>query len=154
MLRWFKKISQTQRVGFALLFIGIGISIGLMVASGLNWSPFSQAVSDKNPTQHVALPLPSTGEGFSAVAKQVTPVVVNVSTTRVIRTPGFRSPAQQDPFFRFFGDEFFRQFEVPRERREQSLGSGVIVRSDGYILTNNHVVEKGTEIKVLLGDRR
>ncbi len=151
---WLKRISQTHQVGVVFLLIGIGLLIGLIIATGLNWLPFSQAVSDQNPTQRVALPLPSTEQGFAAVAKQVTPVVVNVSTTRVIKSPSFRSPFQQDPFFRFFGDEFFRQFEIPRERREQSLGSGVIVRSDGYILTNNHVVEKASEIKVLLSDKR
>ena len=60
-----------------------------------------------------------------------------------------------DPFFRqFFGDEFGRQFRVPRERREQSLGSGVIVSPNGYILTNNHVVNGATEIQVTLSDKR
>lgn len=57
------------------------------------------------------------------------------------------------PFFRqFFGDQFFRQ--MPREQREHSLGSGVIVTEDGYILTNNHVVDKATDIKVALPDKR
>jgi serine protease Do len=152
--RWLKGISQTHQVGFAFLWIGIGLISGLIIADGLNWLPFSQAVGDQNPVQRVALSLPSNEQGFVAVAKQVTPVVVNVSTTRVIKNPGFRAPSQQDPFFRFFGDEFFKQFEAPRQRQEQSLGSGVIVGSDGYVLTNNHVVEKATEIKVLLSDRR
>ncbi|MES4786225.1 MAG: hypothetical protein C4294_10800, partial [Nitrospiraceae bacterium] len=60
-----------------------------------------------------------------------------------------------DPFFRrFFGEEFFRRFETPRERKERSLGSGVIVDASGLIITNNHVINKADEIKVLLSDKR
>jgi len=60
-----------------------------------------------------------------------------------------------DPFFRqFFGDEFSHRFQIPRERRENSLGSGVIVDASGYIVTNNHVIAKADEIKVLLNDKR
>jgi Do/DeqQ family serine protease len=63
------------------------------------------------------------------------------------------SPWGDDPFFRqFFGDGPFNT--VPRDRRESGLGSGVIVSPDGYILTNNHVVENATTVKVTLSDRR
>jgi len=85
------------------------------------------------------------------------PTVVNISTTRVVKSPGGEplTPFFNDPFFKdFFGDEFFRQFRIPKERREQSLGSGVIVTQDGYIVTNNHVIEKATEIKVVLSDKK
>jgi serine protease Do len=60
-----------------------------------------------------------------------------------------------DPFFRqFFGDGSDDRFNVPRERRERSLGSGVIISPEGYILTNNHVVEGATDIRVTLSDKR
>src|SRR2546425_736164 len=61
------------------------------------------------------------------------------------------SPLFDDPFFRqFFGPSGHEN--VPRERREQALGSGVIISEDGYILTNNHVVDGADEIKVVLAD--
>jgi serine protease Do len=85
------------------------------------------------------------------------PAVVNISTRRTVRSQGGDVPSQfqDDPFFRqFFGEEFFHRFQMPRERRESSLGSGVIVDSAGYIVTNNHVVAKADEIKVLLNDKR
>ena len=62
--------------------------------------------------------------------------------------------SQMDPFFRqFFGnDNMFNN--VPHERREKALGSGVIVSPEGYILTNNHVVDDATEVTVTLADKR
>jgi serine protease Do len=90
--------------------------------------------------------------GFAAVVKPALPAVVNISSSRVVHsrnTP--MSPFLNDPFFRqFFGN----QFQAPREQREQSLGSGVIVSPEGYILTNNHVVDGATDIKVALSDKR
>jgi Do/DeqQ family serine protease len=77
---------------------------------------------------------------FAPVVKKVRNAVVNISSKRVVR--------QVDPFFEMFGAG------VPRARVEGSLGSGVIVRSDGVIVTNNHVVEGGQEITVSLSDRR
>src|ERR1700687_4399853 len=60
-----------------------------------------------------------------------------------------------DPFFQqFFGKRFGPGPEVPKQRREQSLGSGVIVSPEGYVLTNNHVVEGATDVKVTLSDKR
>lgn len=78
---------------------------------------------------------------FAPVVRRAAPAVVNISAKRVIRQ-------QVDPFWQMFG------MGVPPSRVEGSLGSGVIVRADGIIVTNNHVVEGGREITVALSDRR
>jgi serine protease Do len=94
--------------------------------------------------------------GFSPVVKSAAPAVVNISSSRVVRTPtaGPLGPLDESILRRFFGDDFMRQFRVPRERREHSLGSGVIVNTNGYVLTNSHVVEGATDVKVSLSDNR
>ena len=90
---------------------------------------------------------------FERIAEAVTPAVVNIRTTQVIKVQ--QSPFFTDPFFRqFFGDMFSQQFGIPREYREHSLGSGVVLSADGYIVTNNHVISKATEIEAMLVDRR
>jgi serine protease Do len=95
------------------------------------------------------------GSQFTAVAKAVSPAVVHIRVTQVIRTQPLPNPFEDDPFFRrFFGDEFGRQFQQPRQYRREGLGSGVIVTPDGYILTNNHVAGNASELMVKLTDGR
>jgi serine protease Do len=95
-------------------------------------------------------------QGFSPVVKSTAPAVVNISSSRVIRAQeGGPDGTMDEEFLRkFFGDDFLRQFRVPRERRERSLGSGVIVNSNGYVITNSHVIDGSTEVKVSLSDNR
>ena len=88
---------------------------------------------------------------FAPVVKRSAPAVVNVYAQRMVASRGNRY--FDDPFFRrFFGDD--GSFGRPRERVQNSLGSGVIVDASGLIVTNNHVVADGTDIKVVLADRR
>lgn len=95
----------------------------------------------------------SFSSGFAPIVKAALPAVVNISTSKVVRTQDVPfAPFLDDPFFRRFFEDLWR--DVPRERRESSLGSGVIVSPDGYILTNNHVIEGASDIKVYLSDKR
>ncbi len=88
---------------------------------------------------------------YAAAVDAAAPAVVNIYTTKVV-VQQQRNPLLNDPFFRrFFGD---RPQSAPRQRLENSLGSGVIVNEQGYVLTNNHVIQGADEIEVLLNDGR
>jgi len=112
----------------------------------------SAGCTDKKTTEVIGFP-PS----FADLAEKVKPAVVNISTTKTVTVPG-------NPFRHFFGpgeggpsDDFFKHFfdETPdRQMKQQSLGSGFIINRDGFIVTNNHVVENADEIKVKLSDSR
>ena len=85
---------------------------------------------------------------YNAAARRAMPAVVNIYTSKEVQVQ--RHPFMDDPVFRyFFGDQFDTQ-----TRRSTSLGSGVLVSDQGYILTNNHVVEAADEIEVALADTR
>ncbi len=153
-------LSNKKSAAIGLLLVGVGVIFGLVVASDLGWLPFGHAVPDApTVTKPAAVAPPAAGadRNFVEVAKAVTPTVVNISTTRISRLPEGHAGGTplDDPFFkRFFGDELFRRFEAPKDRRERSLGSGVIVDANGYIITNNHVVSKADEIRILFSDKR
>ena len=125
------------------------------------------------PGVHISLNLADPAEGpsktgFAPIVKTVLPDVVNISTSKVVkasREEQFEMPDGMPPFFQqFFGQQFGPDQQSgpnqgnrsPRQRdqREDSLGSGVIVSPDGYILTNNHVIEGATDVRVTLSDKR
>lgn len=91
---------------------------------------------------------------FADLADKVKESVVNIATTQVIKGHPLQPFMEPDsPFREFFGDEFFKRFfgDVPKgSMKTNSLGSGVVIDASGLILTNNHVVEKATEIKIKL----
>ena len=90
--------------------------------------------------------LPALAGSYRAAAGRAMPAVVNILTSKSL---GKNHPLLKDPFFRrFFGDR------TPQDEQQSSLGSGVIVSADGYILTNNHVIEEADEIQVVLADGR
>jgi len=90
------------------------------------------------------------------LAEKIKPCVVNISTSKTVRSGGFRSPfGQGSPFSPFGGDDFFERFfgDMPqRQFKQKSLGSGFVISHDGYIFTNNHVVEQADKILVKLSD--
>ena len=91
------------------------------------------------------------GMNFIYTSKKTTPAVVHIRTTYEGRSTGMRSPFE-DMFRDFFGERYSpREREMPQRR---GSGSGVIMTSDGYIITNNHVVDNASEVEVLLNDNR
>jgi Do/DeqQ family serine protease len=138
-------------LGVCILVAGAALGVGVTSWAGHPVLGASHHVpiyiSDAAGAENSTVPNPA---GFAPVLKPDLPGVVSITSSRIVKTP--TSPFFNNPFFQqFFGGQFPN---VPREQREKGLGSGVIVSADGYILTNNHVVDKATDIKVFLADKR
>jgi len=125
----------------------------------------AQVLPDKAPPvdpnrQNVKAVMPSSNglPSLAGLVNQAKPSIVNISTTTVVRGPGSQGPFMgpgNNPFKDFFGDDFFDKFfgnSPRREFKQRSLGSGFVIDKEGHILTNNHVVEKASAIKVKLSD--
>ena len=90
-------------------------------------------------------------ESFADLADQLMPSVVNISTTQTVRTTTNQFPFQFPPGSPF--GEMFKDFERPTERKASSLGSGFIIKTDGIVVTNNHVIAGADDILVRVGDK-
>ena len=137
--------TQAVTLTLAALFV-----VSLVKPDWMAWRTHVVEVRESAPAPAAASatsPLNPRAFSFSEAAKKAIPSVVNISATRQVKR---RNPLLEDPTFqRFFGD----RFNLPQET-QLSLGSGVIVSREGYILTNDHVVEGVSDIRVTLGDGR
>lgn len=138
----------TAKVSCAVKAV-LGVCLMFFLAAGFAFSPAASA-------QTSGL-LPGAPGSFSRLVKQARPSVVNISTVKTIKGRGlpfsFHGPFKQNDPLKDFFDRFFKD-QLPRDFKQKSLGSGFIIDKKGYILTNNHVVEKSDEITVRLADDR
>src|SRR5215467_4096578 len=138
-------LSRPAALVFGLVLGAAGLGIAHTTEKARNNPPATIKMADSNEG-------PSKSS-FAPVLRNVLPSVVNISSSKVVKGAP-EMGAQLDPFFRqFFGDEN-GPFAIPKERREKSLGSGVIVSPEGYVLTNNHVVDGATNVRITLSDKR
>jgi serine protease Do len=128
----------------------------LLFGGSANCVQAASGSAKTNPLPHIKFsdaPIAREGRNFvsfAPVIKKVAPSVVSIYSSLTIRDRGSANPFTDDPMLRRFFGENFGQEMAPRERHAQSLGSGVIISPDGYILTANHVVEKADKIRVAL----
>jgi serine protease Do len=147
-----KSITSLVRSKPAMLALGF-----VLGAAGLGLAHTTEKSSWVNPPATLKLANPSEGPSkasYAPLVKEVLPSVVNISSSKVVHNRMSSGELPMDPFFRQFFGQDGSQFNVPRESREKALGSGVIVSPEGYILTNNHVVDGATDVQVTLADKR
>ncbi len=136
----------------AVVVLGVAFALGAFDGAAPEHSavaPAHAAPAPRAEARTVPASMAQVQLSFAPVVREVSPAVVNVYAQRRVRE---RRTMFDDPFFRrFFGD---RNFGMPRERVQNSLGSGVVVRPEGIIVTNNHVIDGGEEFTVVLSDLR
>jgi len=146
------KVVQFRRTTAILTLVAASIGGGLIAAFAVSSKSGAPPLYTTASAAGYTNPLPGS---FADVISHATPAVVNISSTRIIKASEQegQNPMMSDPFFRqFFGGN--GRTPKQRDHKEGSLGSGVIINSEGYILTNNHVVDKASEVKVMLLDKR
>jgi serine protease Do len=138
------------RPAAALLLLAAG-ALAVFAVSAVDRDAAADLVLPDSARAAAAPALADAPRSYADLAALVMPGVVNISTDKVVEMPDWH-PMMNDPMFRrFFGDP-----ESPdqQEQIERSLGSGVIISADGYILTSNHVIERASKIRVLFGDSK
>ena len=133
--------------------VAIAFASGIVFASGFDLTRFGYAQSRgtaAKPTVQEVKPIADASNAFVSIAEHVTPAVVSIQAERDAKQRVQRSPRRQGPPGL---EDFFQQFD-PRQQPAEASGSGFIVSKDGYILTNNHVVENFDRLNVTLTDHR
>jgi len=143
-----------RRLVFSAFLLWVGIVIGVVFVAEFHSVPAGVAIDTQSTANAPAVI--DTQQIFVSVSKAVTPAVVNIAATRLSKKgEGLPGLPFADPLFkRFFGDDFFKSPDPQGKRKSESLGSGVIIGSEGIIVTNYHVIEKADEIVVVLSDKR
>ena len=137
----------------SLVLIVIGIVFGLILSSNFGLLSSSNAQEVKLSKESVDV-LTKINDALAELAAASKPAVVNITSQKTLNVQPYDNPFFDDPFFRqFFGDQF-RNSNKAHKYKQTGLGSGVIVEKNGYIITNNHVVEGSEEIVVRLADKR
>ncbi len=155
--RWKQFLDTRYFKAATLTVVAISfLTLGVVVASGLNWTHPSVAQT-LNPTTPATVPPPEVRPGsVAALAAKLSPAVVNIKVVKMEKV-GFDQPQMEIPDGPF-GDMFKKFFQempqAPKSYKAQGAGSGVIISKDGYILTNNHVVDGAKEVTVTLADQK
>lgn len=147
---------QFRRTTAILALVAASIGGGLVAAFAVANHSHQPVYATVHADSNVGQLSTQLSNSFADIIEQASPSVVNIQSTRVVKASDQQGGGGDNPFM---GDPFFRQFfggrtPNPRPERESGLGSGVIIDPSGYIVTNNHVVEKATEVKVTLLDKR
>ena len=141
------------KVMVGITFVMIGMILGLAISSNFNLQTPGNSQEPKISQEAIDI-LSRSSRALAEVTAAVKPAVVNISTSKTIKSQGAPHPFFNDPFFkRFFGDDF-SPTQKPKDRKQSNLGSGVIVDKNGYILTNNHVIKDADDIRIRLSDKR
>jgi serine protease Do len=142
------KVNRQETIKLKIIIIILTLTAGFLLATGFNLNPSLYAKTAD---------IYSAPGNFSKLAEMAGPAVVNIRTVKTIKGGGpvfrhfQRGPKGRDNPFNDFFERFFGD-DMPREFKQPSLGSGFIIDKEGYVVTNNHVIEDADQIKVKLGD--